>query len=146
MAEIKLKSGEIVLIDDEDLEFLKSFDWRLGKNGYALTTIYMHRLLMKTPRHLYTDHKNRNKLDNRKTNLRNVTPSQNSRNRARPKFGYKAGKPLTSQFRGVSKKGDKWRATICMNKKRIHLGCFDTEQKASHIYEAATQKLLEVGS
>lgn len=93
MAKITLKSGETVLIDDEDLEFLSQYNWYLIKGrhtNYAATSIngravIMHRIINKTPTHLVTDHINRNGLDNRKSNLRSVTKSMNALNRDRSK-------------------------------------------------------------
>jgi hypothetical protein len=79
--------GKVALIDDGDYEYLSQFAWRCTSNGYARTTIaqakhYLHHVVLGL-RGSYTaqvDHINRNKLDNRKENLRIVTPGENLRN------------------------------------------------------------------
>ena len=43
---------------------------------------FLHRVIANTPRHLQTDHINRDTLDNRRNNLRNCKASTNMRNRA----------------------------------------------------------------
>lgn len=79
---------------------------------------------------LQIDHINGDPLDNRIGNLRQVTNRENSRNIKLPANN-------TSGRIGVSRRkcGD-WRAEICINQKRIHLGVFSTFEAAS---EARTQ-------
>lgn len=85
-----------VLLDDEDYEKLKSFRWRVLKDGntyYAVRSykigiknwksIKMHREIMGvTDRKELIDHKDHNGLNNQKLNLRKCTPLDNSRNRS----------------------------------------------------------------
>ena len=70
-------------------------------------------------------------------NLRLATSSQNNANRAKQKSCR--GKPTTSQFKGVSwfKRDKKWKATICVNKKYIHLGMYEDEKDAAIAYNKA---------
>jgi hypothetical protein len=87
---IVLTKGYIALIDEEDWEMLSQWRWHAHRaNGgiYARNgeKMYMHRLIMKTPRHLQTDHRDNNTLNNRKQNLRNCTRKTNCRNRKRRK-------------------------------------------------------------
>lgn len=77
----------------------------------------MHRLLNKTPEGFSTDHINRDKLDNRKCNLRSVTQSQNGFNRG-------LNKNNTSGHRGVYWYQNSWVAEIKVNFKKIHIGRF----------------------
>ena len=46
----------------------------------------------------------------------------------------------TSGFRGVNKRKKRWSAVIHVDKKRIHLGTYDTAEEASHAYEKAAIK------
>lgn len=92
-----------VLIDDEYYDFFSNFKWYFS-NGYALTILpfslrlkdygvtqcKMHHMVMGVfeyeeseykQRKLEVDHINRNKLDNRKCNLRWVSRSINMRNK-----------------------------------------------------------------
>lgn len=68
-----------------DIEKVKSYRWYL-KDGYAVTSIgykkiKMHHLLLGKPiRGKEIDHINRNRLDNRKSNLRFVSSSVNGQN------------------------------------------------------------------
>lgn len=75
------------------------------------------------------DHMNGDKTDNRITNLRPATVSQNNRNRGANKGG-------SSKYKGVSVSSDgkKWQAHICTNLKRMYLGTFDTEREAALAY------------
>jgi hypothetical protein len=82
MKEIKVgKKEHFALVDDEDYEHLSKFKWCL-RSGYATTSgkypTWMHKEVMKSQEMF--DHKNRNKLDNRKENLRAATKSQNTAN------------------------------------------------------------------
>lgn len=82
----------------------------------------------------FVDHINMNKLDNRVENLRWVTHSQNSQNKAA------SGK---SSFHGVcwSKRCKKWAARIMKDGKSKHLGYFSNEEDAARAYDAAARIL-----
>jgi len=87
---IQLTKGKQTIVDDDDYEELNQFKWRVTHNGYVFRVkkingfnrrILMHRVVNQTPDELITDHINRDKLDNRKSNLRSVTNSVNMLNR-----------------------------------------------------------------
>jgi hypothetical protein len=84
----------------------------------------------------FTDHINLNKLDNRITNLRAASKSQNSANRRAPKSN-------TSGFKGVcwSWIANKWLAGIMVNGKAQHLGYFSTREAAHLAYRAAAKRI-----
>lgn len=78
------------------------------------------------------DHINRNRSDNRISNLRDVTNKQNHQNRSKSSNN-------TSGHPGVSwhKRYSKWQARIRHNYKLIHLGYFDTKEEALSARKAA---------
>jgi hypothetical protein len=81
------------------------------------------------------DHEDTDKLNNKWTNLRKATHSQNSANRVRQPNN-------TSGFKGVSwsASADKWRAYIVIEKKQIHLGNFDDINDAKNAYKTAAKQ------
>jgi len=139
MQKIHLTQGKIALVDDEDFEWLNKWKWYFHKTGYATTNggkIFMHRLINNTPQGLHTDHINRKKLDNRRSNLRSVTPGQNSMN-------TELRKNNTSGYRGVTWHGigkGYWRAILTVNDKPIHLGLFTSKIDAAKAYNNAVYK------
>jgi hypothetical protein len=74
----------------------------------------------------------RNGLDNRRSNLRPATPSQNSGNARRPSDN-------TSGFKGVTFYGrtGRWRAYIGGHLRQRHLGYFRTAEEAARAYDEA---------
>ena len=76
------------------------------------------------------DHINEVKTDNRIGNLRLATHQQNMQNQHSP---YSSN---TSGYRGVCwcKKKNKWLAQIAVNKKRKHIGYFNTPELAHQAY------------
>lgn len=134
MKQIALSKGRFALVDDQDFEFLNQWKWYLSWNGYALRREYvdgktayirMHRLINNTPEGMITDHINRNKLDNRRNNLRTVDKSINGLNtglRSTNKSGYK----------GVywESWSAKWRAEIKINYKKKTLGRYTSIKDA----------------
>jgi HNH endonuclease/AP2 domain len=82
------------------------------------------------------DHINENPSDNRWSNLRLATKSQNMMNISKIKSN-------TSGYKGVgwSKSSQKWRAYIKVDKISYHLGLFDTKEKAAEAYADAANKL-----
>lgn len=88
-------------------------------------TIFMHRIINNTPEGMFTDHINRNKLDNRKENLRTVTEKQNKYNRP-------VQKNNSSGYAGVhfDKNKKKWCASISINNKTKYLGRYINKEDA----------------
>ena len=82
------------------------------------------------------DHVNLNRSDNRISNLRESTMSQNASNCI-------IRSSNTSGYKGVSwnKKKKKWRAYITFNKKRIELGHFSDPLQAHQEYCSASKNL-----
>lgn len=146
MKEIKLTQGKVAIVDDEDFEFLSQWKWYVHGSGprtcYAERKsegdhkrVPMHRVIMNTPKGLFTDHINGNGLDNRRCNLRICTTAENQYN-ARRRHSNRSG------FKGVyyDKAVGKWRAAITINQKKIHLGRKDTPQEAHQLYVEAAKK------
>lgn len=129
MIKIELTKGKYALIDDKDFELVSNYSWYYC-DGYAMSgkyignyktkTILMHRLINDTPDGFDTDHINRDKLDNRKINLRSVTRSHNAIN-------INLKKNNKSGFTGVvwDKQMKKWRAQIMLDRKQNFLGLFN---------------------
>ena len=80
------------------------------------------------------DHIDRDTQNNNLENLRWTTSSINNRNR------NKYGKYL----KGVSKNGNKFEASISINRKKTYLGRFDTEIEAHQIYMVEYNKIMNL--
>lgn len=86
--ELRLKNGTPVLVDIDTWDRYRGHRFWLSGPGYVTTRIdgrseYLHRLILGLTLgdgH-YTDHINRDKLDNRRANLRVVTQKENCANR-----------------------------------------------------------------
>ena len=81
------------------------------------------------------DHIDNNKLNNRLENLRPATSSQNSHN-------AKKRIDSTSGCKNVTwhKTAKKWQVRVCIDYKRIHLGCFDDLELADLVAQEARNK------
>jgi hypothetical protein len=127
------------LVSGDDLDWVLAHRWMLSARGYVIrhcrlgpgrqTKVLLHRELLGLPRadSRQGDHINRDRLDNRRENLRIVTSAQNAQN--------KPGITKTSAFRGVcwdAGKG-KWRAQAGLAGKRYHLGRFADEEEAAAV-------------
>jgi hypothetical protein len=78
------------------------------------------------------DHVNRNTVDNRIANLRDVSHKQNHQNRSKQSNN-------TSGYAGVywHKQNSRWQASIKHNQKKVSLGCFATVEEAIAARKAA---------
>lgn len=147
MKNIYLSKGYFAIVDDEDFDLVNQYKWyyNLGRrcktgrastrlkdknNKFGTSHIFMHRLIMSAPKGMQVDHINGNGLDNRKSNLRICTQSENNKNMflsSKNKSGYK----------GVSwhKYANKWRATAKDKYKQVHLGLFENKIDAARAYD-----------
>ena len=134
--------NQFTFVDKENFEWLNQWKWRTHSKGYAIRmaggrknahVIYMHRLINDTPDGFETDHINRNKLDNRKKNLRVCRICENSR--ARHKVLSASG------YKGVYMQKDgrprKYQSYITVNKKRTIVRAFYTAKEAAAAYNSA---------
>jgi hypothetical protein len=144
-AEIVLPTGEVVLIDAEDVAVVEPFNWHRhqshAKTYYVRAkdrrqgrenekTIYLHRLILAAGKGQYVDHINHDGLDNRKVNLRIVTNAQNA-----ARVG-KRNPNASSRYCGVRwiPRLEKWGASIADN---TWLGTFADEIEAARAYDEA---------
>lgn len=118
-----------VLIDKEDISRINKYNWRLNEKGYVISDIKNHKVRLhnlilnrntSNPK-IVCDHINRNKLDNRKSNLRIVSQRENNKNRQMPKGKY------------YIKRNNKWQAYYVKNRKMYSLGYYDTEEEAKNV-------------
>lgn len=143
---IPLSQGMVSIVDASDYQLLNQWRWSYD-NKYAVRMdgkkkIYMHSFLMNTPPGMHTDHINRNKLDNRRSNLRVCTASVNIRN-SENKGRYKGG---LSKYRGVTydKSKKKWLAQLSVESKNIFLGHYRLETDAASASLSARTQLGEL--
>lgn len=144
MAVIALHDGSLAQVSDEDLEAVLAHKWYL-KDGYPSTRLTrskhttLHSFLMgPAPAGMVVDHVNRDRLDNRRENLRFVTRSQNCLNFTKRKA------QATSKHRGVcwDKGKEKWRAQLMVDGKRVFCGMFDDEDEAGRAVELKRAEYL----
>lgn len=149
MKKIPLTKEQYALVDDEDFDYLVSWKWCFSSKGYAMRmekrsetgrnkrgVIYLHRQVMKAENGTQVDHINGNPLDNRKSNLRLATHSENMRNR-------KLQKNNTTGYKGVwfNKKRKRYIATIKINGQSRTIKSAETAQEAA---EAYNDKAIEI--
>lgn len=139
-----LTKGKYAIVDAEDYERIVRHKWYY--DGYAMRDVYengkkrkvlMHRVVIGYDGDMDVDHINRDKLDNRKCNLRVVSRSVNLMNRGKT-VKNKSG------FKGVSwhKATKKWAAFIRFNNQKTALGIFDDVHEAAAAYNAAYATLI----
>ena len=149
VAYVPLTKGYEAVIDSNCVHLVEGFNWFANISGnavYALrnrsigggkqTKVMMHRVIAATPNGFETDHIDKNTLNNRKSNLRTATHSQNNHNRG----PYKTN---SSGHKGVQlhKRTGQWRAVIRCEGSRFHLGLFNTPEEAAKAYEDAAKRL-----
>lgn len=126
-------TGTEFYFDWEDFDKIKDYCWRekITKDGYHSVVadvphkrknLPLHQLIVS---YKLCDHRNRNSFDNRKSNLRDATKNDNSRNKSLQRNN-------TSGIIGVSFRQDlqKWRARIVVENKEIYIGTFIYKEDA----------------
>jgi len=79
------------------------------------------------------DHINRDRADDRISNLREASRSQNQMNKI-------VRKTTMSGVKGVTRSGVGWRAVIKHYGNSVHLGTFSTKEQAGNAYKEAAKK------
>jgi hypothetical protein len=150
--EIILFNGMVAVVDEEDYPEVSKHRWYFCKTkkgcdkGYPQTyfrlegkpvVIRLHRFVTKAVHGQRVDHIDRNPLNNSKANLRFSTPSQNQCN-----IGLR-NEEKTSRFKGVywSPSANGWYSQIAVNRSRISLGKFPTEDEAAQEHDRAAMSL-----
>lgn len=142
------------LIDTEDFDRISSINssWWADRssdgNGFYVSgeiredgkriKVRIHRFITNATNDYVVDHKNHNKLDNRKENLRVVTHAENHQNREKAQSNSHTG------IRGVGwhKYTKKWYAHITINGKTKTLGYFDDIHEAEKVAIEARRKYM----
>ncbi len=127
------------MIDIKDMKRCQTKKWSL-RNNYVCSgeNTYLHNFILdrKTNMKEMTDHRDRNKLNNRRGNLRECNKSQNAANAIKQKS------KATSIYKGVywKKSRNKWIAKITKDYKSIYLGSFVDEIDAAIAYNGAAKR------
>lgn len=129
---VPLTQGIYALIDPADWPAVSQYSWHYSSGGYAKNGRVgsMHRFIMQPATRLVVDHINRDRLDNRRSNLRICTQTQNKSNiPMRPSN--------TSGYRGVIRQPRGWIAQISAGSdaKFVVKGPFDTAEDAARAYD-----------
>jgi hypothetical protein len=154
VAYVPLTMGYEATIDAADVPLIEAFSWCADidrradgtiKNVYAKCNvgggirkrrIMMHRLIFDGDGDKIIDHIDRNGLNNRKSNLRTATSSENQFNRG-------VGRNNKSGIKGVSfdKRSAKWSAQIHVQRRQYRLGLYGTIEEAAEAYASAAKSL-----
>lgn len=143
-------------MDEDDYDRVVSVGKWSEENGYAVRQIriggrkspakriWMHRFVLGVTESypvVEVDHANHDKLDNRKTNLRKVTKSENQRGRARN--ANKRSSSYKGVFHDPSPRGKKpWRVMIRVGGVLKSFGRYATEEEAARVYDQRASELF----
>lgn len=142
---VPLSQGLVAVIDLRDAEEIGRRNWHAVEDGrtfYALDGAKnkLHNVILGHKDGHIVDHEDGDGLNNRRSNLRFATASQNQ-------FNKRLNRNNTSGFKGVSYAAHapgekKWRAKITVERKYISLGYYLTPELAAAAYDKAAQRLF----
>jgi hypothetical protein len=123
-----------ILVDEEDEWLLSTYTWRISTGGYVSTMmhwptfqkdVYLHHAIMGMPWATTDciDHISRNKLDDRRSNLRWATYTENKLNSNRSDNAVGA----------YLKPNGKYQTVVVRDNVKHELGTYDTIEEATHV-------------
>lgn len=140
--------GNIMLISSCDLESVLKFKWYLTRASYPGTygtndgdikfsrPVPLHQILYPNiPYGYVVDHINRDRLDNRRNNLRICTSLQNSYNKSKPKNSNR-------RYKGVIKNKKSYTASITKDGIKREIKNIQTEEQAARVYDMMAEELF----
>lgn len=148
----RIAAGRIALVDDDDYELVTRYRWHARKTGrdgredqtYAATSgrageghpkvLFMHGLIMGI---VGVDHINHDGLDNRRSNLRAASRSENGGNKRRRRTA-------SSQYKGISwnRQSKTWLVQIVRDSIPHYVGTFGDETEAANAYDDAARQMF----
>lgn len=135
---ISMTKGWYGVVDAEEFSKASKFIWHTSTAGYPYAwtqdnkKIRMHDLIVPPTDGLEVDHWNRCPWDNRKSNLRLGTHSQNGSNTIKRSHSM-------LDFKGIEKNHNRYMVRIRVNGKRIYCGTFDTQEEAAHVRDTVAR-------
>lgn len=133
---LPLSRGLYAVVDDDDFEKFGKFKWYANHRGYARRNIgnrksvFLHNEIMGAAPGVEVDHKNLNRQDCRKENLRFGTHSQNSANAPKRKHGK-------NKYKGVYRRRYGFAVYIGSNSTKKYLGYFKSQEDGAIAYNNA---------
>lgn len=143
---IPLTQDKFAVIDEADAERVLAFNWTAKRSAHGNAwyahrteggrTVLLHRFILGDDCPPIVDHIDRDGLNNRRSNLRGVTPQESVVNRERLV-------PTASGYRGVHlhKPSGRWHAAIGYRGRAISLRYHDTPEEAARAYDEAGRRL-----
>jgi len=137
-AEMEISPRVFCQVDLVDIHFFGK-PW-IYSHGYAILNnrpgpaLRLHSEILNIDTKLDIDHKDGNKLNNRRSNLRLATRTQNLRNNGLRKDSLSGFKGVTKRRR---KQDTRWGAYLNVDGKQLALGTFSTAKEAAHSYDEA---------
>jgi len=133
-----------MLISKSDVSMCLNYKWYMSKTGYPVTYtsvdkkerfgngLKIHRFLEPIiPAGMVVDHINRDRLDNRRANLRICTIAENGYNKTR-----------TKKYKGIRKLKSGWVASATKDGKKHEIKNIDTERQAAEMYDILAEELF----
>ena len=147
---VSLTRGMQAVIDDDDAHLVAGYKWQAAVSepgrfyaaaspyirgsgrGVGQAKIYMHRVIMSAEPNQSVDHIDGDGLNNRRSNLRFCTNTQNMQN-------MRGWKTARSKYKGVwwNTRPGRWQADITVNGRKVYIGKYDDEMTAARAYDAA---------
>lgn len=144
---ISVGHGQEAIIDASDYPLIAPYWWYARhdeRRWYVLTgslwkeqgSVQMHRLILGlTDPTVWVDHKDSNGLNNRRSNLRIATASQNMAN-------ARLSKKNRSGYKGVQFRDGLWRVCITKDRQAIWVGSFKTAEEGARAYDIKAREFF----